>query len=312
MNRGFIDALCLSVAVALLAGCGGSQPPIGAPGVMPQSRASALRTWKGTGRSDETIMYLAVESPAVVQMERYSDGKKLARLQGLTAPDGVCSDSQGNVFATDPTENNVKEYSHGGTVPIVTLDDSGYTPIDCSYDPTTRNLAVANWTASGTGSVAVYANEQGAPTYYPYVSEIFSCSYDNKGNLFVIGEVGSSLFAELRRGNKTFTNLSLPISSIHNVHWDGTQIALSGGYDPFTGAIYRIRMHGSTVKVTGTTRLQWPGHKVILADFFVDSGTVVAAFGSFLGYWNYPEGGSLIKHQKYHTTASITVSYPSK
>ena len=29
------------VAAAMLAGCGGSQPPIGAPGAMPQSRASS-------------------------------------------------------------------------------------------------------------------------------------------------------------------------------------------------------------------------------------------------------------------------------
>jgi hypothetical protein len=34
-------ALSLSFGFTLLAGCGGSQPPIGAPGAMPQSRASA-------------------------------------------------------------------------------------------------------------------------------------------------------------------------------------------------------------------------------------------------------------------------------
>jgi len=34
-------ALSISAAAALLAGCGGSQPPIGAPGVIPQSRAIA-------------------------------------------------------------------------------------------------------------------------------------------------------------------------------------------------------------------------------------------------------------------------------
>ena len=42
MNRGFIGALCLSVTFALLAGCSGSQPPIGAAGAMPQSRAHKL------------------------------------------------------------------------------------------------------------------------------------------------------------------------------------------------------------------------------------------------------------------------------
>jgi hypothetical protein len=35
-------ALCSCVAAAMLAGCGGSQPPIGAPGGMPQSRGSAV------------------------------------------------------------------------------------------------------------------------------------------------------------------------------------------------------------------------------------------------------------------------------
>jgi len=33
-------ALGLRVATALFAGCGGSQPPIGAPGAMPQSRVT--------------------------------------------------------------------------------------------------------------------------------------------------------------------------------------------------------------------------------------------------------------------------------
>jgi hypothetical protein len=40
MYRDSIGALCLSVAVALLAGCGGSQQSIGAQGVMPQNTAA--------------------------------------------------------------------------------------------------------------------------------------------------------------------------------------------------------------------------------------------------------------------------------
>ena len=35
------------VAAALLAGCGGSQPPIGAPGAMPQSQAIASHAARG-------------------------------------------------------------------------------------------------------------------------------------------------------------------------------------------------------------------------------------------------------------------------
>jgi len=36
-------ALSSCVVAAMLAGCGGSQPPIAAPGAMPQSRAVAAR-----------------------------------------------------------------------------------------------------------------------------------------------------------------------------------------------------------------------------------------------------------------------------
>lgn len=32
-------ALCVSTALNMVAGCGGSQPPIGAPGAMPQRHA---------------------------------------------------------------------------------------------------------------------------------------------------------------------------------------------------------------------------------------------------------------------------------
>jgi hypothetical protein len=37
-------SLCLSIGIAMLAGCGGSQPPIGAPGATRQNSALAART----------------------------------------------------------------------------------------------------------------------------------------------------------------------------------------------------------------------------------------------------------------------------
>ncbi len=44
-------ALCSRVAAAMLAGCGGSQPPIGAPGAIPQSRTIATGTDHDIGMS---------------------------------------------------------------------------------------------------------------------------------------------------------------------------------------------------------------------------------------------------------------------
>ncbi|MGA9017366.1 MAG: hypothetical protein WB438_00305 [Candidatus Cybelea sp.] len=41
-------ALSSCVAAAMLAGCGGSQPPIGAPGAMPQTSVIATHAGRGT------------------------------------------------------------------------------------------------------------------------------------------------------------------------------------------------------------------------------------------------------------------------
>jgi hypothetical protein len=40
-------ALICSATVAMLAGCGGSQPPIGAPGAIPQTSAIAAHAERG-------------------------------------------------------------------------------------------------------------------------------------------------------------------------------------------------------------------------------------------------------------------------
>jgi hypothetical protein len=47
MNRGLMGSLSTSVAIALLTGCGDSQPPIGAPGAISQSRAIAQLAARG-------------------------------------------------------------------------------------------------------------------------------------------------------------------------------------------------------------------------------------------------------------------------
>ena len=55
--RGLGYALSIGVAAASLSGCGGSQPPIGAPGAMPQTSALATHAARGTS-------WMAPEKPA--------------------------------------------------------------------------------------------------------------------------------------------------------------------------------------------------------------------------------------------------------
>jgi phospholipase C len=49
-------AIAVAAAAAWLSGCGGSQPPIGAPGAMPQALASAVRV----ARSQSPVQHIVV------------------------------------------------------------------------------------------------------------------------------------------------------------------------------------------------------------------------------------------------------------
>lgn len=144
-------ALSICVAAAMLAACGGSQPPIGAPGAMPQTSAR-----KAAG-SYGALLYIASGSYDTVDMYTFPAGKYVGKitLPGVDNAYGMCSDSSGNVFVTtippQPAPGSIYEYSYGATTPVATLADDDL-PYGCSWDPTTGNLAVANLFPPGGGS----------------------------------------------------------------------------------------------------------------------------------------------------------------
>jgi hypothetical protein len=50
-------ALVVCLAAAMLAGCGGLQPPVGAPGTMPQRLAIATHAGRNSERLDSTFSW---------------------------------------------------------------------------------------------------------------------------------------------------------------------------------------------------------------------------------------------------------------
>jgi hypothetical protein len=315
MNRGFIGALCLSVAIALLAGCGGSQLPIGGTGAMPQSRAVAQYAAHGKSwmlpeaKSGSALLYYS-EGQEVVVLS-YPRGKLVGTLNGFYAAQGVCSDVAGNVFVTTGGTETVVEYAHGGTEPIATLGDFGYAPLGCAVDPVTGNLAVANLAAfnGNAGTVAIYGGAKGKPMYYaaPGFARYRWCAYDASGNLFVDGDAG---LTEMPYGTESFQNISLSVSG-EGLQWDGQYLAM---VDPSSKLIYRIATSGSTGTVAGTVSLR--GVIAALADDFVLAGSKVVmpyatqSYVNRLGTWSYPKGG--IMRKKLHQLdglQAIAVSY---
>jgi hypothetical protein len=129
------------VASAMLAGCGGSQPPIGAP----QSRAVATHadrsgSWMLPEAKSEDLLYIS--DYYGVHVFSYPKGQYVGDINAFGY--GLCSDRAGDVFVADAPNRQLYEYRHGSTKRLQTLYDNyvDFNPINCSVDPTTGNLAV--------------------------------------------------------------------------------------------------------------------------------------------------------------------------
>jgi len=311
--------LTLSTALAILAGCGGSQPPISAPGALPQRHAIAEKAEPGNRSTSGALLYVISYGYSVTMLSYPGLVNN-----GSFSPEGlatnVCSDQTGNVYVT--TGNGViYEYAHGGTAPIKTLIDPNYSPIHgCSVDPATGNLAVANDGPSG-GNVAVYAGGQGQPTYYNHssVTTYAGCAYDGVGNLFVAGfdhrnkSAGGRLF-ELRHGSSELAEIALdqqiPVPDINSIEWNNRYLAY-GGTEQGQRNIYRIRVSKAKGTLSGNTIA-----KGLHPGWWIAGKTLISPFGrqktEALGFWTYPKGGGIIKKadpfEKNSWITAVTVS----
>ena len=114
--------LLICGAAALLAACGGSQPPIGATGAMPLSLQSSLTDEKGTSylyvanpgsRSGGEIDIFLPGDPSKGIVDRIRDG--------VFAPDGIFVDTHSNLYVTNghiSGHESVEMYAKGGHRPI--------------------------------------------------------------------------------------------------------------------------------------------------------------------------------------------------
>ena len=296
-------AVCISIAVAMLAGCGGSQPPTGMPATAAGSVPSAKRS---------TLLYVVslVNSFYVVN---YATGKaRLIVFAPIGSGAGACSDASGDVFipayagrSESRLHGEILEYRHGGQKPVNVLDEGDVVPTSCTVDPTSGNLAVTNHLlASSSGDVAIFPEAQSPPTTYsdPAFSNFIGSTYDNQGNLYIIGRVESNYsyieIAELPNGSSTFTNITLN-QQINGkcVQWDGSDLAVTNPAfnKKFPAEVYRVSVSGSSGTVVGTVKFQgasrrWDGEVSLIA-----GKNIVLAFRHDLGIYKYPAGGKRLR-----------------
>lgn len=276
-------ALCASMSVAMLAGCGGSQPPIGAapaersgPWMLSTTGTASTSSHVPGGHEHfiEALFYAFGDGKLAIFNVSFRALPKLRKLVSIpyTHLHGACSDPSGHVFVTQSGTSGsgeVIEFAHGGTSAVATLSDTGMA-MACAYDRSTGNLAVANtYDADAPGGpgpdIAVYTDETGTPTLYADpLDSILSCSYDLNGNLFIGGlkRHGHFVLMELPRGSTTVNVITIDgdIGGEYrreDVQWhDGTLFITSVDRRPDHGTrVYVLSINGSTATVEGTIKL---------------------------------------------------------
>ena len=234
------STLTIAVAVAL-AGCGGSQPPTGAPPTMPQKFANAYATVAAYGdaalpkllvlqryarswvspdaKAAKRLLFESDVGYDSVEMFALPDLNLKGVLTGFGYPQGLCSDAGGNVWVADTGGIAMDEFSHTGKLLQHFTVRLGY-PVACAVNPVNGDLAVSNIQGtSDVGMVLIYPHASGSPVvlscaplyYYGFVG------YDPNGNLFVDGRDTSNNF-HLCRGKDSearMTPMSIAGGTIH-------------------------------------------------------------------------------------------------
>ena len=314
------SALSIIVPAALLAGCGGTQvTPTGTAGAARISRAAHGKSWMLPEAKGEDLLYVS-DYRGNIYVYSYPKVSQVGQLTVDANTEGLCVDKSGDVFVPAWTDESgvrgyIYEYAHGGTQPIETLTDGTSENISCSLDPTTGNLAVANFQ-----EVEIFQNAQGTPTAYTVPNiEPEWVAYDDSGNLFADGGSSSGQpLAELPNGGSSFETISLNKSiNIDSLQWyKGYLAAASGnGKNLRTLDIYHISVSGGSGTIFGTTALEvtrkigYDGN----GQYLILGGRIFGAGEKHysLEVWRYPAGGNAVKTIIRHFTPWGVVLSPA-
>ncbi len=307
------------VGAATLVACT-TQTPSPGVGALPQSTAIAQhlargKSWMSPQAQTSDLVYVSdqgVWGHQGVYVYSYPAGTQVGFLQPDTEEtyEGLCSDSAGNVFVVGWITNGqafYDEYAHGATQPLKDIIASGV-PSGCSLDPTSGNLAVANYqdfAVGRRGDIAIYQNASGSPTdYYDNsITYYYHCAYDDEGNLYADGN--TDYLNELARKSSTLRHVYFNKRIVPgSLQWNAGALAVTvvGGAKGPT-LVDRATVTGSGANIIGTTKLQTYHNKGIYLDvqFWIHKKLIIGpgpgsqAETRLLYFWPYPAGGNAFK-----------------
>jgi hypothetical protein len=315
-------AWACAVAV-VVAGCGAA----GSPAALPPSRDSEVpvRSWMSPLAKHQDLLYVSLADPNehVVLVYAYRTATLLGTITGFKYPQALCLNQKGDLYVSDDARHQIFELHRGETTPFKVLVDPLGRPLGCAVDPTTGDLAVANFTGNTKGgNLAIFHHDRGIPIMYvtDAIYYYFFPAYDQHGNLFVDGEnesVSLASLAELPAGGKKLISLTVDqaIEYPGGMYWDGQYLAVG---DQDARAVYEFSISGSSATLENTTSVQSAQD---LFEFWIsptDKTLVGANYGSGhcqgsqVYYWRYPEGGTPLRSFEGVPCASGVVVSPAR
>jgi len=290
------------IAVAALAGCGGSQSQ-SATQAIPQvltAQHEHGRSWMLPEAKKEDLIYDSGSSTYIFSFQ----GKLVG---SLDVSGGLCSDDKGNVWiAGYPNGSGMKlaEYAHGGQKPIRTIDVPNMSPDACAVDSTTGNIAA---TGNGAdGAVDIYSSGSSYPQIL--VDKKFyanSATYDGSGNLFILGNrnIRGDLLgvAELPKGAAKFVGRGIiNLSGTSGFSWDGKHLVIGDGLHEGGHELFRYVVRGNRLEDRGYGSLD--GYSGSLANYWIQGSKAVATVDCLpystcapIYLYSYPAGGYPLK-----------------
>jgi hypothetical protein len=234
-------ALSICIAVAMLAGCGGSQPPIWTPGAVsnsadgadnPITRRLTPSTLKSPARSEETPEY-KVSGP-------------LLYVTNLDSPpfDGV----------------TIYDAKMNTPIPIAIINADIFQPGGDCIDAA-GTLYVANNTGSSTGWVSEYALGKTKPLRLitKGISSPAFCAIDDGGNLWVTNSGGPTVTEYLKGSTDPHFTLKDGLTAPDGIAIDHARNIYVGNLLPYGTSSVQVYPPGSkSPSRTITDGLKWP------------------------------------------------------
>lgn len=252
-----------------------------------------------------TLLYVSDIGAETIDIFSYPAGKLTGTITGLSEPNGLCSDSKGNVFVTEAGNAQIAEFAHGGTKPIATFAAGERMPIDCAIDPKSGNLAVTFYTYPGAyGSLSIFKNASGNGTNYSALYRTFNSTFDGSGDLFVngFGTDGKAVLGELPAGGSQVEILPLSWNPgwIGGLQWDGKDLADGDELAPkfvsgrTLNSVYVVAIKKGAANLVETAPLDGG---LVVAQFWLDGKTLIGpdAGAGTVDFFPYPKGGAAKK-----------------